>query len=186
MIPARRRRRPEPTEIGWREVVGLPGFGIERMRAKVDTGARTSALHATDLEPFERDGTPWIAFSVPSPAQRQPVRCFAPIADRRAIKNTSGVPETRYIVQTPLVIGRRHWTIEVSLSDRTEMEFDLILGRAAIRGHNFVVNPGKSYRAGLPDLPTLHHAPQEGAAPSLEATVPQVPGAYQTAEGKSQ
>ena len=176
-----RRRKVEPTEIGWREVVGLPAFRIDRIRAKIDTGARTSALHATGLEPFDRDGEPWIAFSVPSPASGRPVRCLAPVVDRRAIKNTSGVPETRYIVQTVLVIGRRQWQVEVSLSDRSEMEFDLILGRAAIRGHKFVVNPGKSFLAGPPERPpaTAQPMPQPGVAPPsnrASTTIPAPPG----------
>lgn len=137
-------------EIGWREIVALPDLEIAGIKAKIDTGARTSALHAFDLSELDHEGTPWVAFSIQSPTHGQPIHCAAPVADRRAIKNTSGIPELRTIILTTLVIGRRHWHIEVSLSDRSEMGFDLILGRAAIRSHNIVVNPGRSFLAGPP------------------------------------
>lgn len=154
-MPKLRSHNPKgPAEIGWREFVGLPRLQIAKIKAKIDTGARTSALHAVDLETFERDGVAWVSFTVPSLDHQAPTICSAPVVDRRAIKNTSGVAETRHIIQTTLVIGRRRWRIEVSLSDRTEMGFDLILGRSAIRTHNHVVNPSKSFLAGAPVGPS--------------------------------
>jgi hypothetical protein len=169
-LPRRSHLAGELVEIGWREVVGLPELQIEQIKAKVDTGARTSALHAVDQEIFERDGRAWIGFTVPSPSDGRPIACSAPVADRRAIKNTSGVPETRHIIRTELVMGQRRWHIEVSLSDRSEMEFDLILGRAALRRHRFVVNPGRSFLLGPPvgphpPSPTISH---EGLLRTLE------------------
>lgn len=145
MTSGRSHRPSHRTEIGWREIIGLPDLDIPSLKAKVDTGARTSALHAMDVEPVIRDGADWVAFSVASPGRRTPIRCSAPVADRRAIRNTSGVADTRFIIETTLVLGRRHWHIELSLSDRSEMEFDLILGREAIRGHGLLVNPGRSF-----------------------------------------
>ena len=167
-----------PKEIGWREMVGLPDLDIDRIKAKIDTGARTSALHALDPRPFENAGSPWIGFSIPSPTHGLPIHCAAPVVDRRAIKNTSGIPETRPIIMTTLIIGRRRWHIEVSLSDRSEMEFDLILGRAAIRGHNLVVNPGKSFLAG-PPVERAVAAPRKPAPEAADPFAMPGPSAHQ-------
>lgn len=148
------RRNSGMIEIGWREIVGLPDLGIAALRAKIDTGARTSALHAVDLEVVERNGEPWVEFHVPRRSVPRSKRCALPIVDRRKIRNTSGVAETRVVVETTLVLGQRHWRIELSLADREKMTFDLILGRTAIRRHRLLVNPGKSYLAGRPvELP---------------------------------
>lgn len=150
------------TEIGWRETVGLSDLGITVLRAKIDTGARTSALHAVDLDIGERDGVPWVKFRVPLPGEPRGKRCATRIIDQRQIKNTSGVPESRYVVETTLVLGQRYWRIELSLADREKMEFDLILGRTAIRGRRLLVNPGRSFLAGPPlELPALAHTPPE-------------------------
>lgn len=149
-------KRPK-TIIGWREIVGLPDLGIERLKAKIDTGARTSALHAVDLVPFERDGTRWIEFNVPLPGEPRTKRYAAPIADERHIKNTSGEPEHRYVIHLTLVLGGRHWHIDVSLADREKMKFDMILGRTAVRRHNITVDPGRSFLAGPP---TWHPKPR--------------------------
>lgn len=153
------RRRPLNCEIGWRELIGLPELGISQLRAKIDTGARTSALHAVDMSVFEDDGIRFVRFHVPLPDQPKNMRCTARIIDDRQIKNTSGVPENRYVIETTLVLGHRHWRIEVSLADREKMEFDLILGRTAIRKRGLMVNPGSSYLLGAPQIPngnTLH------------------------------
>ena len=150
-----RRPRRRMTEIGWREMVGLPEFHIASLRAKIDTGARTSALHAVDLKRFERHGASWVEFHVPLPGQPRSKRSAAPIADERPIKNTSGVAEQRIIVETTLVLAKRHWRIEVSLADRENMEFDLILGRTALRGRRLLVNPGRSSLAGQPAYPAM-------------------------------
>ncbi len=138
------------TIIGWRETVGLPELGIVRLRAKIDTGARTSALHAVDLVPIERDGIPWIEFNVPLAGEPRTKRYAAPIADEREIKNTSGKPERRYVIKLVLVMGNRHWHIDVSLADREKMKFDMILGRTAIRSRKLFVDPGKSFLLGPP------------------------------------
>ncbi len=79
-------------EIGWKEIVGLPKLSIPSIKAKIDTGARTSALHAVDLEPFEQDGVEWIAFRVPTIDELEGGICSAPVLDNRSIKNTSGIP----------------------------------------------------------------------------------------------
>ena len=168
--PLRRRLVRGMSEIGWREIVGLSDLGIAALRAKIDTGARTSALHAVDLEVYERDGVPWVEFHVPLPREPRRKRCATRIIDERKIKNTSGVAEFRYIVETTLVLGQRHWHIELSLADREKMEFDLILGRTAIRGRRLLVNPGRSFLAGPPiELPAIAHAsPDDGLMRTLK------------------
>ena len=135
--------RPQ-TIIGWREPVTLPELGIENVAAKIDTGARTSALHAERLRFFDKDGTDWVRFHVPHAGLEEAVDCEAPIVDRRQIRNTSGVPEERIVVETLLRLGSRKWRIELSLADRMAMAFPLILGRTAIRGRRILVNPGRS------------------------------------------
>ncbi len=141
----KKKARKAVTEIGWREFVAMPDLGISRFRAKIDTGARTSALHATNQRVFTKEGEKWIEFHVPVPGTPRTTRCSMPLAGVRRIKNTSGLAEERYIVKTKLVLGGRRWPIELSLADRENMGFDLILGRTAIRGRKLLVDPGRSY-----------------------------------------
>ena len=144
----------QTTQIGWREWVGLPRLGVPRIKAKIDTGARTAALHAEEVEPFQRDGTPWVRFKIAAGENRDGWQaCEAPVADIRDIKNTSGVPEQRYVINTSLRLGTRRWSIEVSLANRAQMGFELILGRTSIRRRKLVVNPGRSFLAGEPKKP---------------------------------
>tara|TARA_R110002096_G_scaffold17030_25_gene58676 strand:+ start:3351 stop:3830 length:480 start_codon:yes stop_codon:yes gene_type:complete len=138
------------TEIGWREIVGLPTLAIPALHAKVDTGARTSALNAVIIRELELDGKKWVEFDVTFTEDRHVQRCLAPIADRREIKNTSGIPELRYVIETQLTLGSRHWQIELSLADREPMKFDLILGRTALRNRRLCINPGRSFLSGPP------------------------------------
>lgn len=142
----KRRRLKRANEIiGWREYIGLPEFKISRMRAKIDTGARTSALHAEKQELFERDGEQWVSFWFSPPGQKSLKQFDARVVDRRKIRNTGGAQELRLIIRTTLILGQHKWGIDVSLADRKKMEFDIILGRTAIRGKNVLVNPGSSF-----------------------------------------
>jgi hypothetical protein len=136
--------------VGWREDVGLPDLGFETIKAKVDTGARTSALHASVDRIFEIDGRPFVEFFTFKPNGKIGEKHCLPLVEQRDVKNTSGVPETRCVIKTTLVIGKRHWLIEVTLTDREQMAFDLILGRTALRTHHICVHPGKSFLAGPP------------------------------------
>jgi hypothetical protein len=138
--------------IGWREWIGLPELGIESIKAKIDTGARTSALHAVDLHAYEKDGVRWINFRVPLAAVPKDGHCSALIVDERDIKNTSGRAERRYVVETNLVVGARCWRAEFSLANRELMGFEVILGRTAIRHHSLIVDSGRSFLAGPPQL----------------------------------
>ncbi|ODR93652.1 hypothetical protein AUC70_12505 [Methyloceanibacter stevinii] len=149
-----RSKRLDGREIGWREHVALPELRIASMRAKIDTGARTSALNTDHMERFERDGQTWISFTLPAAGRRSKERYEAQLADVRAIKNTGGVAETRPIIKTTMVLGKRAWVIEISLADRENMKFDMIVGRTALRTQRLIVNPGRSYLAGDPIGPT--------------------------------
>ena len=134
--------------IGWREWVGLPDLGIHQLKAKVDTGARTSALHATNLHSFRKKGEPWARFDV-QPVQGRSsvvVRCEAPVSDHREIKNSSGNVDLRVVVETTLVIGEHEWPIEVTLTNRRDMRFRMLLGRTALSG-KALVDPRKSFLA---------------------------------------
>lgn len=147
--PKRKRLRPrrEKPVIGWREWVELPVLGIERIKAKVDTGARTAALHAWQVHRFERNGEPWIRFEV-HPAQRDNsvrISCEAPLAGEKVVRNSGGQRESRYVIVTDVKLGTQMWPIELTLTNRDQMGFRMLLGRASVRGR-FVVDPSTSYR----------------------------------------
>lgn len=127
--------------VGWQERVDLPLLGLKNLKAKIDTGARTSALHATDIEQFERDGVPWVRFHTRFDDDARDTDVECPIHDQRDIKNTSGVPETRIVIQTKFRIATYLWRIDLSLTERTEMKFRMIIGRTAMRKHSIMVNP---------------------------------------------
>lgn len=156
---ARRRRRPPDLIVGWREWVGLPALNIDAIRAKIDTGARSSSLHAKKIELFEQDGQNWVRFEVvlDRAHERGRIPCVAPVSDIRSIKNSFGVSEERVIIRTLLQISSGVWPVEVSLADRENMTFPALLGRTALRKHA-VVDPGRSYlckwidRQDLPQL----------------------------------
>lgn len=149
--PKPKRKPTAPAVIGWREWVSLPQLGVETLRAKVDTGARTAALHAFGMETFERDGVTFARFAVhldhrkPGPA----VVAEAPILDERRVKNSGGVAEDRFVIATKIVIGKHKFNAQVTLTRRDEMGFPMLLGRQTIR-RKFLVDPGRSYLIGTP------------------------------------
>ena len=142
-------RRREKLVCGWREWVALPAFGVERIKAKIDTGARTSAIHAFRIKAFDRDGQAFVRFTLhPVQRRRHPsVPCEAPLADTRVVTSSSGQRERRYVIVTPLRLGDREWPIEITLTDRDQMGFRMLLGRQALRSR-LVVDPGSSFRFG--------------------------------------
>lgn len=147
--PERKRPLANSKTIGWREWVGLPELGVGKIKAKIDTGARTSTLHAYNIRTFKRDGRNFVRFQV-HPVQRRrlpEIECIAPLVDQRKIRDSGGKTEDRYVVRTRLRIGNRSWPIELTLTNRDEMSFRMLVGRAAIRG-KFNVNPGSSFRTG--------------------------------------
>ena len=141
----------ERKPLGWREWVGFPGLNIERIKAKIDTGARTSALHAFMVEPFSRDDQPWVRFAI-HPIQGDTdtvVVCEAPVKDQRIVRDSGGHDELRYVIDTLIAIGDEQIRSEVTLTDRDTMMFRVLLGRTALR-KKYVVYPGKSYLQGKP------------------------------------
>jgi hypothetical protein len=140
--------------VGWREWVALPELGMPAIKAKVDTGARSSALHAFDIEREEEDGVPWVRFRV-HPMQRDPtltVEGRARLLDERWVRSSNGRRTFRPVVETLLRLGERSWRIEVTLVRRDLMGFRMLLGREALRSR-MVVNPGRSFLAGSPLVP---------------------------------
>lgn len=145
----RRTKRAQLPVAGWREYVGFPELGIDQLKAKIDTGARSSALHAWNITPIEVDGAQWVAFEV-HPLQRNnkvTVHCRAPLTAKRRVTSSSGHSEHRYVIETALRIGDRVYPVELSLTNRDAMGFRLLLGRTAIRGR-FLVDAGRSYLVG--------------------------------------
>jgi hypothetical protein len=137
--------------LGWREWIGFPDLNIKKIKAKIDTGARTSALHAFRVEPFTRDAQPWIRFAI-HPIQGNTetvVQCESLVKDRRMVRDSGGHDEMRYVIDTIIAIGDDLIRCEVTLTDRDTMMFRALLGRTALRA-NFVVHPGKSYLQGKP------------------------------------
>lgn len=135
--------------LGWREWIGLPDLGIRQLKAKVDTGARTSALHAFDIRPYSADGQERVEFLL-HPKQRNTetiVRCHADIIDQRLVSDSGGHREQRFVIQTTLNLGTHSWPIEVTLTARDDMRFRMLLGRAAIKGLA-TVDPSRSYLVG--------------------------------------
>jgi hypothetical protein len=137
--------------IGWREWVSLPAIGIEWIKAKVDTGARTSALHAFFVAQFVEDGRERVRFRMhPLQGDRTfEVECVADVTDVREITDSGGHKERRIVIATPVRLADHEWPIELTLTDRDTMKFRMLLGRTAMRGR-FIVNPGRSFLTGRP------------------------------------
>ncbi len=130
--------------IGWREIVALPELGLSAVPAKIDTGARTSSLHAIVLEHFERDGEEYVRFAVDFPGPHVRQVCEAVHVDHRGITSSNGETQSRLIVKTPIRIGTLEFRAEISLADRSDMQFPLLIGRTALR-RRFLVDTGSSW-----------------------------------------
>nr|WP_287410763.1 ATP-dependent zinc protease [Pseudodesulfovibrio sp.] len=136
--------------IGWREWISLPDFFIPAIKAKIDTGAKTSAIHAFQIEPFERSGEKYVRFYIHPLQGRDDVSipCEARIIDKRKVTNSGGIGQKRYVIGTTVEIAGRQWEIELTLTNRDEMKFRMLLGRSAMKGV-LIVDPQQSHQTGI-------------------------------------
>jgi hypothetical protein len=142
-LPLKKKKYPV---IGWREWVALPELGIDKIKAKVDTGARTSALHAFALRPFKENGKEKIRFDI-HPLQNNTeeiITCTADVVDFRQVTDSGGHTEMRYVISTPFMLGGKIYPIEITLTERDTMLFRMLIGRSAIK-KRFIINPGRSF-----------------------------------------
>lgn len=143
--------KPSLPVVGWREWLTLPALGVARIKAKIDTGARSSSLHAFNLVSFRRDGAEWVRFEI-HPRQRNcevSVQAEAPILEYRQVMSSGGHATLRPVILTQIELLGQAWTIELTLANRDSMGFRMLLGRQALRGR-FLVHPGRSYFGGRP------------------------------------
>lgn len=149
----------DPLLLGWREWVWLPDLGLTPIKAKVDTGARTSTLHAFYVDAFRRGGERYVRFGV-HPLQRRDdvvVHGEAPVIDRRRVADSGGHREERYVIQTRMVLAGREWLIALTLTNRETMLFRMLLGRTAIAG-KAIVDPHRSFLTGRCPRAWKHYA----------------------------
>lgn len=142
--------RKVKTMIGWEEWCALPGLGLPAVKAKIDTGAKTSALHAYKIRAFEENGQSFVRFKI-HPLQRNnklEVTCVAPLIDERGVTSSNGEHEVRYVIRTPMVFKNVSFEAELTLTSRHNMAFRMLLGREAIRRAKFTVDPAKSFLLG--------------------------------------
>lgn len=145
--------------IGWREWIAIPTLKIDRIKAKIDTGARSSSIHALEVRKYVDRGAPYVSFVIcpEQGADPRTIACVAELRDERIVKSSSGHEQNRYLINAMVRLGNLTWPIELTLADRTPMGFNMLLGREAIRGR-FLVDAGRSFIAGdcLADGPIAH------------------------------
>jgi hypothetical protein len=149
--PAERGVRSGRSLVGWREWVRLPDLGDFAIKAKIDTGARSSSLHAFDVETFRRRGVLYVRFRI-HPRQRSVATTIpteARVLEFRAVRSSSGHLTLRPVIRTELELLGQRWPIDLTLANRDEMGFRMLLGREALR-RRLIVDPGRSYLGGKP------------------------------------
>jgi len=137
--------------LGWNEWAGLPRLGVDKVRCKVDTGARTSALHAFYVEEFEEDGIQRVRFGL-HPEQGSTtteIHCIADVLEKRKVTDSGGHTDERIVIQTPVVVGSYTWPIEITLTNRDTMRYRMLLGRMAVVD-NFIIDPALQLQMGSP------------------------------------
>jgi len=142
-------KEEEKILVGWREWASLPELGIPAIKMKVDTGARTSALHAFSIETFEESGKKRVRFAIHPLQKRRDIEiyCVADVIDERIVSDSGGHRENRIVIKTPICIGEMRWEVEFTLTDRDTMRFRALLGRKAMESL-FIVDPEKSFITG--------------------------------------
>ena len=132
--------------IGSIEVCDLPDIGITNLQIRVDTGAKTSSLHVDSLEMFKKNGKPWLRFDIhPDVYDIEKVTsCESALFDVRSIKSSNGVSEERYVIKTVMCLGDQSWPIEITLTNRSDMSYLMLLGRQGMRGR-LLVDPSKRF-----------------------------------------
>lgn len=148
---AKRKKIPAAPRLvaGWREWVALPDLGVAAIKAKLDTGARSSALHAKRIERFSKNGTDYVRVLV-EPGQRLRLNATffeVPIVDERIVTDSGGHRERRIVIVSTLTLGNASWPVEITLTNREDMRFRLLLGRTALAGR-ITVDPARSYVIG--------------------------------------
>ena len=135
-----------PFALGWEEWLALPELGLPALCAKIDTGAKTSSLHAYDIEPFGPANAPHVRFAVhPIPGREDvTIACSAPVIDRREVISSNGEADYRYVIETPVQLGPRRWPVEITLTDRGAMSYRMLLGRQAL-ADDMVVMPSAGF-----------------------------------------
>ena len=145
--------RTATATIGWREYVRLPDLGIGPVIAKVETGARTAALHAVNISILGQSDGRSVQFDAVIDEDNQAVRrCLLPLHGVKRVKNSSGATEERCVVETELEIGARRWSVLVTLTDRGDMGVPMLIGRSAVKGR-YIVDPGRSFLLSAPPEP---------------------------------
>ena len=132
--------------VGLNEWIDLPGLGMIGLRAKIDTGASTSCLHASDIQPFQRDGKDWVRFSAHfGTLVQRSHRCEALVVAVKTIKSSNGQAQSRYVIRTNLALGDRVWPVNFTLACRKSMQYRVLLGAKALIAGQLVVNPALTY-----------------------------------------
>jgi len=137
--------------LGWREWVSLPDLEITWIKAKIDTGAKTSCLHAFSVKEFTVNNKKWVRFGI-HPHQKDTeteLLCEAEVLDERIVTDSGGHKEKRYVISTEIMLANQRWPIEITLTNRDNMRFRMLLGRTAME-HKITVNPGESFLLGKP------------------------------------
>lgn len=167
--------------VGSEEWCAFPQLGIPTVKARVDSGAKTSALHAINISPFQKEGENWVKFDV-NPIQNNTktvIHCEAPLVDKRVVKSSSGFREQRYVIKAEIQVGEEHWFVEITLTNRDSMGFRMLLGREAMSGR-ILVDPEQKYLLGQPTKEKLQEyydkseEPKKGLRIGLLASNPEL------------
>ncbi|TMM42524.1 ATP-dependent zinc protease family protein [Colwellia ponticola] len=138
--------KPDKLIIGRLESIALPALAISELQVRVDTGAKTSSLHVDNIKKSIIKGVHSVTFDIHPDVHNvdTKIKCTAPISDIRKVKSSNGTTEQRYVIETPVVLGQEEWSIEITLTDRSDMSYLMLFGREAI-GKKFLVDPSKVF-----------------------------------------